>query len=116
VARVALLSRDLLFASRLQAELAGAGIDVELTASLDRVAELGAGDLVVVDLASGDFDAATVASSLAAPAPSTLAYYSHVDGAVRQAALAAGIERVVPRSRLAREGLTLVRSALADAG
>lgn len=116
MAHVALLSRDLLFGSRVQAELAGAGIELELTGSLERIAELGADDVVIVDLASGDFDAASVAASLAAPPPRTLAYYSHVDSAAREGALASGIQLVVPRSRMAREGLTLVSGLLADGG
>jgi hypothetical protein len=37
-----------------------------------------------------------------------LAFYSHVEADVRQLALDAGFEMVVPRSRMAREGAALV--------
>jgi hypothetical protein len=37
-----------------------------------------------------------------------LAFYSHVDVAVRERAEQAGFELIVPRSRMAREGSALV--------
>ena len=40
----------------------------------------------------------------------TLAFYSHVEQDVRERADAAGIDRVVPRSRMAREAAALVES------
>ena len=43
----------------------------------------------------------------------TLAFYSHVEVDVRQKAEAAGVDRVVPRSRMARETVPLVESMLA---
>ena len=44
-----------------------------------------------------------------------LAFYSHVEIEVREQALAAGIERVVARSRSAREGPALLAGLLATA-
>ena len=41
-----------------------------------------------------------------------LGFYSHVEQDVRQRAEAAGFERVVPRSRMAREAAALVESML----
>jgi hypothetical protein len=38
----------------------------------------------------------------------TLAFYSHVENEVREQALGAGFDMVVPRSRMAREGAALV--------
>jgi len=42
----------------------------------------------------------------------TLGFYAHVDPAVREAALAAGFDVVVPRSRFAREGVALVEQLI----
>ena len=42
----------------------------------------------------------------------TLAFYSHVDAAVRERAEEAGFDLVVPRSRMAREGAELVARLL----
>jgi len=108
VARTALLGRDLLFGSRLQGDLAAAGVELELLSSPAQAAAFGGQDVLIVDLTGGDFDPAQVQRTLAAPAPLTLAFYSHVDDAVRTAALAAGFQRVVPRSRMAREAAALV--------
>jgi hypothetical protein len=44
----------------------------------------------------------------------TLAFYSHVEQDVRREAEEAGVTRVVPRSRMAREGPTLVGALLAE--
>jgi hypothetical protein len=41
-----------------------------------------------------------------------LAFYSHVEADVRDRALAAGFDLVVPRSRMAREGPALLRRLL----
>ena len=54
-------------------------------------------DAIVADLDSVD------AAALAAAGPPTLGFYSHVDVDTRKAALEAGVDVVVPRSRMARE-------------
>jgi hypothetical protein len=98
VARVVALVPDLLFGSRVQSMLVAAGHDVTLVSS---AGEVGEADVVVVDLTSGDV----------APPPGgarTLGFYSHVEADVRERALAAGFDMVVPRSRMAREGAALV--------
>jgi hypothetical protein len=46
--------------------------------------------------------------------PKTLAFFSHVEGDVRAAAEAAGFDLVVPRSRMARTGASLVDELLAS--
>src|SRR4051794_30776389 len=99
MARVLALVPDLLFGSRVQSMLATAGHDVQLVSSLD---DAGAADVVVVDLTSGDVPPRPPG------APKVLAFYSHVDAEVRERALAAGYDMVVPRSRMAREGGELV--------
>ncbi|MGD0198314.1 MAG: hypothetical protein ABSC56_10490 [Solirubrobacteraceae bacterium] len=102
MARVHVLSDDLLFGSRLQAELSGAGHDVTLGATVP-----GPIDALVLDL-THDAPARLVGLE----AIPTVAFYSHVEADVREHALAAGIELVVPRSRMAREPAALLARAL----
>lgn len=122
MARVIALTRDLLFGSQLQGMLAAAGYDVELLGSPHAVAarlrELDAEPsplVLVADLTDPELDAAGSARVLASGRERTLrtvAYYAHVDGAARARAERAGIETVVPRSRMAREGAAIVAQAL----
>jgi hypothetical protein len=102
VARVALLCPDLLFGSKLRSALADAGHEV--------VAPDAPADLLVVDL-TAEVDE-RLAQAGAAEGP-TLAFYAHVEQDVRRKAEEAGIDRVVPRSRMAREAAALVDSMLA---
>ncbi|HSZ05615.1 MAG TPA: hypothetical protein VK778_10520 [Solirubrobacteraceae bacterium] len=116
------LTRDLLFGSRVQGALTLAGHDVELIADEPRLRDrLGgsgapAADVLVVDLTDGDLDAAAIVASLSDGGElgltRTLGFYSHVDAPARERAQAAGVELVVPRSRMAREGAELVASLL----
>jgi hypothetical protein len=103
VARVALICPDLLFGSKLHGAFAAGGHEV--------VAPGEPADVQVVDLTS-DVDE-RLAAATAAELP-TLAFYSHVEQDVRRRAEEAGVERVVPRSRMAREAAALV-DALAAA-
>jgi CheY-like chemotaxis protein len=113
VARVVALVPDLLFGSKIHASLAAAGHDVTLTgAEADARAQAPAAEVFVVDLASGTIDGSALIESMRAGdelgATRTLAFYSHVDVEVRERALAAGFDMVVPRSRMNREGADLV--------
>jgi hypothetical protein len=101
VARIALLCPDLLFGSKLQGALRAAGHEP--------VAPGEDAELLVVDL-TDDVDA-RIEASANADMP-RLGFYSHVEQDVRQRAEAAGFERVVPRSRMAREAPALVESML----
>ena len=101
MSRVALLCPDLLFGSKLQGALRAAGH--EPVAAGDEA------ELLVVDL-TDDADARIEASKTAGLP--RLGFYSHVEQDVRQRAEAAGFERVVPRSRMAREAAALVDSML----
>jgi hypothetical protein len=107
MAHIHVLTDDLLFGSRLQAELQGAGHEVTLGLHPDQGAEL-----IVIDLTH---DGAARLSTLPEPRPRALAFFSHVEIDVRSDALAAGIELVVPRSRIAREAPSLVAGLLATA-
>ena len=51
--------------------------------------------------------------ALPQPAPPVLACYAHVDPEARERALAAGLDIVVPRSRLNREAAALLERLLA---
>lgn len=107
MARVVALSPDLLLGSKVEAMLSAAGHEVTLTPSLQGGA-WGAADLLVADL---DVESAEALVGLGVP---VLGYYSHVDVATKEAAEAAGIDLVVPRSRMARELPQLVERLLSD--
>jgi hypothetical protein len=110
VARVVALVPDLLFGSKVHAMLANGGHDVEMVGEGD-VRERAAGaDVLVVDLTSEPAKRIALAEGLGVR---TLGFYSHVENDVRERALAAGFDSVVPRSRMAREGADLV-ARLAD--
>ena len=101
MARVALLCPDLLFGSKLQGALRAAGHE-PVAADADA-------DVLVIDL-TDDADA-RIEQARSATIP-RLGFYSHVEQDVRRRAEEAGIERVVPRSRMAREAAVLVESML----
>ena len=63
------------------------------------------------DAIVGDLDAVTRRRS-SPPGLPALGFYSHVDAETRRAAEAAGIDLVVPRSRMARELPALVEGLL----
>jgi hypothetical protein len=97
--RVALLCPDLLFGSKLQGALRAAGHE-----------PVGFGDdaeVLVVDLTDEPDSRIELAAGASVP---RLGFYSHVEQDVRRRAEAAGFERVVPRSRMAREAAALVES------
>lgn len=98
MARVAVLCPDLLFGSKLEGMLSAAGHDVVFVSSAGEAADA---DALVVDL--------QVALEPGSGVPS-LGFYSHVDQETRRRAEAAGFDRVVPRSRMAREGAVLVEA------
>jgi hypothetical protein len=102
VARVTALIGDLLFGSKAVELLAAAGHEVRLAPSPPD--DLGAtADVVVVDLTTGDVPTAVVGQG-----PKVLGVFAHVEPEVRERALEAGYDLVVPRSRFMREGGELV--------
>jgi DNA-binding NarL/FixJ family response regulator len=118
MARVLALVPDLLFGSRVQGSLQAAGHEVELIgdeAALRGRLEDAAGppaSVLVVDLTDEDLDGAGIVRSLAGVGllaqMRTLGFYSHVDAPARARAEQAGFDLVVPRSRMAREGASLI--------
>lgn len=96
MARVVAIATDLMLGSKVEATLSAAGHQVTLSASLQE-APLAEAELLVADLEVENPEALV---GLGIP---VLGYYSHVDVETRRAAEAAGVDLVVPRSRLARE-------------
>ena len=107
MARVVALAPDLMFASRIEADLGAAGHDVALAPSISE-ARLDGVDLLIADLDTENPEAIV---GLGMP---VLGYYSHVDVGTRQEAEAAGLDLVVPRSRMVREMPQLVERLLSD--
>jgi hypothetical protein len=96
VARIVAVATELLLGSKVEATLKAAGHDVTLSPSLLE-APLDEVELVVADL---DTENPKALVDLGIP---ILGYYSHTNAETRKASEAAGVDLVVPRSRLARE-------------
>jgi hypothetical protein len=109
VARVVAISSDLLLGSKVEAMLGAAGHEVTLSPALAE-APLDDTELIVADLDGGNPEALV---GLGIP---VLGYYSHVDVETKQAAEAAGVDLVVPRSRMSRELVTLAAGLLDSEG
>jgi DNA-binding NarL/FixJ family response regulator len=107
MARVLSIAEDLMLASRVDEMLTAAGHHVVLSRSLQE-ASLDGAELIVADL---DVENPEALVGLGMP---VLGYYSHVDADTRQAAIAAGVDLVVPRSRMSRELPALVEGLLAE--
>jgi DNA-binding NarL/FixJ family response regulator len=116
VARVVAVFDDLLLGSNVLGMLRAAGHDAVLAGGADVHPE--GADVLIVDLAAGTFDGVEMVESLTAagelPGTRLLGVYSHVDADTRKRAHAAGFDLVVPRSRMAREGSTLVERLVSN--
>jgi hypothetical protein len=107
VARILAVAPDLMFASRIEATLGAAGHSVELASTVAEAADLDAAELLVVDL---DREPAQGVVGLGVP---VLGFYAHLNTETREGAEAAGVDLIVPRSRMAREMPELVVRLLA---
>ena len=110
MARVVAFVPDLLFGSNVVGSLRASGHQVRLVDSLEDVS-LGDVNVLVIDLtddAPVRIAAAQEAVARGGGQLRTLAFFSHVDADVRDAARAAGFDLVVPRSRMARAAGELV--------
>lgn len=105
MARVTAIAADLLLGSKVEALLKAAGHDVVLSSTLAG-APLDDVKLIVADLDAEDPQA------LAKTGIPVLGYYSHVNVETKRAAETAGVDLVVPRSRMARELPELVAKLL----
>jgi DNA-binding NarL/FixJ family response regulator len=126
MARVVALVPDLLFGSRVQGALQSAGHEVELIGDEQALRErfedpaAAVPVVLVVDLTSQDLDGARLVERLSSEGGltgiRTLGFYSHVDVRARERAAQAGFDLIVPRSRMAREGVELVARMAASSG
>ena len=107
MARILGVVSDLMLASRVEGALRAAGHEVRIEPSLPEVVEA---DVVVCDLDAVEPEA-IVATGLPA-----LGFYAHTDVETRRRAEAAGLQPVVPRSRMARDLVALVDGLLGPAG
>jgi hypothetical protein len=110
LARVVAFIPDLLFGSNVVGALGAAGHSVALVS--DPGSSSGSADLLIIDLTADVEERLASVAGLLGSVPS-LAFYSHVEADVRDRARAAGVDLVVPRSRMAREGPALVERLLA---
>lgn len=100
---VRLVSGDLLFGSKVEGMIREAGFEPVAKPE-------GQMQLVIVDLTDSSTDpAAALADGRGDQAIPALAYYAHTDDDIRRAALDAGFDLVVPRSRMMREGVALIQ-------
>jgi hypothetical protein len=114
MARVVAFIPDLLFGSNVIGGLRAAGHEPVLVGDIDAlVRELPGAELLVIDLTYDAPERIEQVRGLRPAQMPTLAFYSHVETDVRAGAEQAGFDLVVPRSRMAREGATLVDRLLA---
>jgi CheY-like chemotaxis protein len=119
VARVLVLTADLLFGSNVRGMLQAAGHEVELAGGEDALREAlirSPADVVVADLTSEELERVQSVRELREEgligSARVLGFYSHVEPGVRELAEGDGFDRVVPRSRMAREGAELLAALL----
>jgi nucleoside-diphosphate-sugar epimerase len=109
VARVVAYVPDLLFGSNVVGALQAAGHDPVLVSDVEGIRrELPGADAVVVDLTADAGERIAQLTAILRDGVRTLAFYSHVEADVRAQAERAGFDLVIPRSRMAREGASLV--------
>ena len=115
MARVLVLTADLLFGSNVQGALAAAGHEVQLVGGEDALREAlisSPADVLVADLTTEELERVQSVRELREEGligrVPVLGYYSHVEPGVRELAEGDGFDLVVPRSRMAREGAELV--------
>jgi hypothetical protein len=108
VARIVAIAPDLMFGSRIDETLRAAGHEVQISPALAEAGALESADLLVADLDEENGEA------LVGYDIPVLGYYRHTEAATREAAEAAGVDLVVPRSRMAREMPALVERLLAE--
>jgi CheY-like chemotaxis protein len=101
--RVTVVAPDLFFAARIEATATLLGVALETPAPGEALAALRAHppDLVILDLQAPGDPLALTRALKADPAMRgipVVGFYPHVEGALREAALAAGVDHVLPRS------------------
>jgi hypothetical protein len=107
VARIVVIAPELLLGTRVKETLSAVGHEVTLSPSISG-APLEEAELLIADLEHCKPEA------VVAVGVPVLGFYPHTDAELRQAAEAAGVDLVVPRSRLVREMPELVQQLLAS--
>ena len=108
LARITAIAPELMFGSRIAETLGAAGHDVAISPAIAEARELERADVLIADL---DCEPADALVGLGMP---VLGFYSHTDVDTRKTAEAAGVDIVVPRSRMVREMPELVERLLAE--
>lgn len=99
--RVIQYASDLMFRSRVQAEARAAGLRMAFASSPGQLSEKLATtiSLALVDMDVPDASAAIQRVAEQQPDAQIVAYYAHVRDDLRQAAIDAGADEILPRSR-----------------
>ena len=105
MAKIVAIVSDLMLASRVSESLKAAGHEVSVVPTLPDPLEA---EAIVCALDTANLDA------VAATGLPTLGFYSHVEVETKQRAEAAGLNLVVPRSRMSRELPQLLDRLLSD--
>ena len=93
---------DMFFKSKIRAVAEAVGVEISFPRTMESLIEKAQqADLVIVDLQSQRFDPVSLPSQLGAVR--LLGFLSHVEVELQQRALAAGYQRVVPRSVFTRD-------------
>ena len=115
--RVVTVAPDLFFAARIGAVARAAGVELVAGPQLAEACREDPPELIVLDL-HGPRDPLAAVRALKADARTrgvpVVGFYSHTDDALRRAALAASVDRVLPRYRAAAGGDILRRRCLPD--
>ncbi len=113
MARVVAFIPDLLFGSNVLGALRAAGHDAVLVSDSDGLRrELPSARALVVDLTTDAGERIELVNGTPHEGVKTLAFYSHVEQDVRAQAERAEFDLVIPRSRMAREGASLLTRLL----
>lgn len=111
MASTVLLTRDLLFGSKVEGMIREAGFDpIVVTEPEEALTKAADANLLIVDLTADDFDG----TQAVADGKPTFGFYAHTDDETRKRAIEAGFVKVVPRSRMMREGPALIAEAAAQ--
>ena len=115
-----LLTRDLMFTSKVTGTAAALGLRIEVVGGISSVHDRAVATrprAIFIDLACSDIDPRLVIEQLAdMPRPYVVAFGSHVDVDRLEAARAAGCDEVMPRSAFSATLPDLMRRILQPAG
>ena len=104
---------DMFFASKIRAVAEALGVEISFPRSKEAVIEKAReARLILVDLHNQKVDAVELARELSGV--KLIGFYSHVETELRQKALAAGFDEVLPRSVFARDLAKILNADEAD--